>query len=88
MVRNLRVLKTCLRKPIGMLFISIAELKRSLGSLILHPASKWGGWLEYLIGIIKGILRNVLERSSLNLKEMYTVICDIESIVNQWPFGL
>ncbi|XP_035216538.1 uncharacterized protein LOC118189930 [Stegodyphus dumicola] len=48
-------------------------------SLTLH----WGGWWERLIGIIKGILRKVLGRISLNLEEMNTVICDIEGVINQ-----
>nr|XP_015906160.2 uncharacterized protein LOC107438390 [Parasteatoda tepidariorum] len=43
----------------------------------------WGGIWERLIGIRKRILRKVLGRTSLNFEELYTVLCDCESIINK-----
>lgn len=48
-------------------------------------AAWWGGWRERLIRSIKDILRKTLGRASLNEEEMYTTLCDCESIINSRP---
>ncbi|XP_035204594.1 uncharacterized protein LOC118179531 [Stegodyphus dumicola] len=74
-----------LLKKIETSFSNAVYIKRSFGNLIPHLHPWWDEWWERLIGIIKGILRKVLGRSSLNLEEMDTVICDIEGVINQRP---
>lgn len=50
------------------------------------PAAPWwGGWWERLIGCTKQILRRILGRASLEFEELYTIICDIESLMNSRP---
>ena len=48
-------------------------------------AAWWGGWWERLIRLIKQLLRRVLGRASLSYEEMYTVLCDCESVINSRP---
>lgn len=49
---------------------------------ILNPPKSpwWGGWRERPIGIVKDLLRKVLD-----YEEMNTVLCDCESIINTRP---
>ncbi|KAF2893368.1 hypothetical protein ILUMI_12809 [Ignelater luminosus] len=50
------------------------------------PASPWwGGWFERLIGVLKALLRPVLGRSLVTYKEMATILCDCESLINNHP---
>ncbi|XP_045477034.1 uncharacterized protein LOC123682465 [Harmonia axyridis] len=42
-------------------------------------------WWERLIRIIKDLLRKVLGKSSLTYEELYTIVCDTESVVNSRP---
>lgn len=50
------------------------------------PASPWwGGWWERLVGVMKGMLKRVLGRSSVNYEELQTIVCDCEAIINQRP---
>lgn len=52
----------------------------------IPPSSPWwGGWWERMIGILKRILRKVLNRSSLNYESLSTVLCDCENIINNRP---
>lgn len=45
----------------------------------------WGGFFERMIGMLKNILRRVLGKASLNYEELYTVLCDAESVINSRP---
>lgn len=50
------------------------------------PSSPWwGGWWERLIGILKGLLRRVLGRSSVSYEDMLTLLCDCEAVINSRP---
>lgn len=53
----------------------------------LNPpkAPWWGGWWERLVAIVKDVLKRSLGRICLHYEEMMTVLCDIESIVNDRP---
>ncbi|GFX81340.1 uncharacterized protein TNCV_2513291 [Trichonephila clavipes] len=55
------------------------------GPLYLKGAPWWGGFWERLIRMLKTILRKVLARAYLNQKEMTTVLCDAESVLNSRP---
>ncbi|XP_072377028.1 uncharacterized protein [Diabrotica undecimpunctata] len=46
-------------------------------------AAWWGGFWERLVGIVKGLLRKVLGRASLNYEDLLTLLCDCESITSQ-----
>lgn len=48
-------------------------------------AAWWGGWWERLIRSIKALLIRTLGRSSLNMEELATVLCDVEATVNSRP---
>ncbi|GFT63107.1 integrase catalytic domain-containing protein [Trichonephila clavipes] len=45
----------------------------------------WGGFWERVIGLVKRTLRKTLGRTSLNHEEVYTVLCDYESLINSRP---
>lgn len=45
----------------------------------------WGGFWERLIGVLKGLLRKVLGRASLNYEDLLTLICECEAIINARP---
>ncbi|GFT95681.1 integrase catalytic domain-containing protein [Trichonephila clavipes] len=53
----------------------------------LNPPSSpwWGGFWERLIGMLKIILRRVLGKACLTYEELYTVVCDSESVINSRP---
>ncbi|GFT41091.1 integrase catalytic domain-containing protein [Trichonephila clavipes] len=53
----------------------------------LNPLSSpwWGGFWERLIGMLKIILRRVLGKACLTYEELYTVVCDSESVINSRP---
>ncbi|WP_253302409.1 DUF1759 domain-containing protein [Wolbachia endosymbiont of Psylliodes chrysocephala] len=48
-------------------------------------AAWWGGWWERLIRLIKELLRRNLGKASLYYVELYTILCDVESVINQRP---
>lgn len=48
-------------------------------------AAWWGGFWERLIGLTKQLLRRTLGNSLLSYEELYTVLCDCESILNSRP---
>lgn len=45
----------------------------------------WGGFFERMIGMLKTILRKVLGKASLRYEELYTILCDAESVINSRP---
>ncbi|GFT83789.1 integrase catalytic domain-containing protein [Trichonephila clavipes] len=45
----------------------------------------WGGFWERLIVPVKRTLRKTPGKTSLNHEEMYTVLCDCESLINSRP---
>lgn len=50
------------------------------------PAAPWwGGFWERMVRTIKDLLKRNLGNSRLYYEELYTVLCDCESIVNQRP---
>ncbi|GFX67684.1 integrase catalytic domain-containing protein [Trichonephila clavipes] len=53
----------------------------------LNPPSSpwWGGFWERLVGMLKIILRRVLGKACLTYEELYTVVCDSESVINSRP---
>ncbi|KAG8200567.1 hypothetical protein JTE90_000639 [Oedothorax gibbosus] len=48
-------------------------------------AAWWGGWWERLIRVMKDLLKRVLGRALLSQEEMFTVLCDCESLMNSRP---
>ena len=54
-------------------------------NFILEKAPWWGGFYELLIGIVKSSLKKVLQKSLLTYEELYTVITEIESVMNSRP---
>ncbi|GBN38586.1 hypothetical protein AVEN_110871-1 [Araneus ventricosus] len=48
-------------------------------------AAWWGGWWETLVRTLKDLLKRTLGESVLTSDELYTVICDCESIINCRP---
>ncbi|GBM79281.1 hypothetical protein AVEN_134073-1 [Araneus ventricosus] len=46
-----------------------------------------GGFWERLVGVMKQILRRVLGNTFLSYKEMDTVLCDTESVINSRPLS-
>ncbi|GFX56628.1 putative RNA-directed DNA polymerase from transposon X-element [Trichonephila clavipes] len=56
-------------------------------SLIWNPptAAWWGGWWERLVRVLKELLRRTLGNAVLKTKELQTVLCDCESVINSRP---
>ena len=54
-------------------------------NFILEKAPWWGGFYEWLIGIVKSSLKKILPKSLLTFEELYTVITEIESVMNSCP---
>ncbi|KAG8198525.1 hypothetical protein JTE90_017390 [Oedothorax gibbosus] len=48
-------------------------------------AAWWGGWWKRLIRVMKDLLKRVLGRALLSQEEMFTVLCDCESLMNSRP---
>ncbi|XP_072392091.1 uncharacterized protein [Diabrotica undecimpunctata] len=48
-------------------------------------AAWWGEFWERLVGIVKGLLRKIVGRASLNYEDLLTLLCDCESIVISRP---
>ncbi|GFX38726.1 integrase catalytic domain-containing protein [Trichonephila clavipes] len=55
-----------------------------LWKFIPPTAAWWGGWWERLVHTVKELLKRTLGRSLLKY-ELYTVLCDWESIINCRP---
>ncbi|XP_035211173.1 uncharacterized protein LOC118185437 [Stegodyphus dumicola] len=52
----------------------------------LNPADMLsGGWWERLVRVVKELLRRTLGNAVLTTEELYTVLCDCESIINSRP---
>uniref|UniRef100_A0ABD2W9Q3 Integrase catalytic domain-containing protein n=1 Tax=Trichogramma kaykai TaxID=54128 RepID=A0ABD2W9Q3_9HYME len=52
------------------------------------PAAPWwGGWWKRLVRLVMDLLKQSLERSSLNYEEMTTVLCECEAIRNARPIS-
>ncbi|XP_052749322.1 uncharacterized protein LOC128200300 [Galleria mellonella] len=45
----------------------------------------WGGWWERMIRTIKEILRRVLGKAALLEKELMTILCETEALINSRP---
>ncbi|GFR31143.1 integrase catalytic domain-containing protein [Trichonephila clavata] len=60
---------------------NLEELNPISWKFIPPQAPWWGGFWERLIGLMKRTLR----KTSLNQEEMYTVLCDCESLINSRP---
>lgn len=43
----------------------------------------WGGWWEKLMHLLKNSLKRELGKACLHYEEMLTVLCDIESVINE-----
>jgi hypothetical protein len=48
-------------------------------------ASWWGGWWERIVRVVKDLLKRNLGKSCLYMEEIYTVLCDCESVINSRP---
>ncbi|GFX52709.1 integrase catalytic domain-containing protein [Trichonephila clavipes] len=56
-----------------------------LWKFIPPTAAWWRGWWERLVRTVKELLKRTLGRSVLKYDELYTVLCDCESIINCRP---
>lgn len=56
---------------------------------IFNPptAAWWGGFWERLVGLTKKLLRRILGKEVVNMEEFTTILCDVESTLNQRPLG-
>lgn len=45
----------------------------------------WGGFYERLVQSVKNILKSVLASARVSYEELYTVLCDAESVINSRP---
>ncbi|GFV94143.1 integrase catalytic domain-containing protein [Trichonephila clavipes] len=61
------------------------ELQKILWKFIPPTAAWWGDWWERLVRTVKELLKRTLGRSVLKYDELYTVLCDCESIINCRP---
>ncbi len=48
-------------------------------------AAWWGGFWERMIGVVKQLLRSVLGSARVTHEELETLLCDVESVVNNRP---
>ncbi|GFX79547.1 integrase catalytic domain-containing protein [Trichonephila clavipes] len=64
---------------------NVEELNPISWKFIPPQAPWWGGFWERLIELVKRTLRKTLGKTSLNHEEMYTVLCDCESLINSRP---
>ena len=49
---------------------------------IVERAPWWSGFWERMVRTIKGVLKKVIGRSNLNYDELFTILTEVESIVN------
>ncbi|GFU51276.1 integrase catalytic domain-containing protein [Trichonephila clavipes] len=61
---------------------NVEELNPISWKFIPPQVPWWGGFWERLIELVKRTLRKTLGETSLNDEEMYTVLCDCESLIN------
>ena len=67
------------------------ELKDYLSKLstswcyILEVSPWWGGFWERMVQVVKRGLPKLLSKSKIMYEELFTVICEIESVVNSRP---
>jgi len=54
-------------------------------NFIVERAPWWGGFYERLIGLVKRCLKKTLEKASLNLIELNTVLTEVEAVLNSRP---
>ena len=54
---------------------------------IIEASPWWGGFWERLVGSVKRSLRKVLFRASVTYEELYTIIVDIEGVINSRPLS-
>ncbi|UYV60499.1 hypothetical protein LAZ67_1001330 [Cordylochernes scorpioides] len=60
--------------------------KQNINWKFIPPSAPWwGGWWERLIGLLKQLLRKILGQARLEFEELYTIICDTESLMNSRP---
>ncbi|GFW65019.1 integrase catalytic domain-containing protein [Trichonephila clavipes] len=64
---------------------NVEELNPISWKFIPPQVPWWGGFWERLIGLGKRTLRKTLGKTSLNHEEVYTVLCDCESLINSRP---
>ncbi|GFU69166.1 integrase catalytic domain-containing protein [Trichonephila clavipes] len=64
---------------------NVEELNPISWKFIPPQAPWWRGFWERLIGLVKRTLRKTLGKTSLNHEELYTVLCDCESLINSRP---
>ncbi|GFU83370.1 integrase catalytic domain-containing protein [Trichonephila clavipes] len=64
---------------------NVEELNSMSWKCIPPQVPWWGGFWERLFGPVKRSLRKILGKTSLNYEEMYTVLCDCESLINSRP---
>ncbi|GFX03320.1 integrase catalytic domain-containing protein [Trichonephila clavipes] len=64
---------------------NVEELNPISWKFIPPQVPWWGGFWERLIEHVKRTLRKTLGKTSLNHEEMYTVLCDCESLINSLP---
>lgn len=66
-------------------YYSTLQQRKYSGNSTPPSAPWWGGFFERMIGLLKNILRKVLGRACLQYEEIYTILCDVESIINSRP---
>ncbi|KAF2879529.1 hypothetical protein ILUMI_26644 [Ignelater luminosus] len=48
-------------------------------------AAWWGGFWERLVGLVKRLLRRILGNASVTYEELQTLLCEVESSLNERP---
>ncbi|GFT92003.1 integrase catalytic domain-containing protein [Trichonephila clavipes] len=64
---------------------NVEELNPISWNLIPPQVPWWGGFWERVIGLVKRTLRKTLGKTSLNHEEVFTLLCDYESLINSRP---
>ena len=54
---------------------------------ILPLSPWWGGFYERLVRTVKTTLRNILGKSKLNFEELYTILTQVECMLNSRPLS-
>ena len=54
---------------------------------ILPLSPWWGGFYERLVRTVKSTLRKILGRSKLNFEELYTILTQVECMLNSRPLS-
>ena len=61
------------------------NIKEIVWKFILERSPWWGGFYERLISIVKSSLKKVLWKAYLSYLELYTVLKEIENVLNLQP---